>query len=350
MVAVKAHQANAFLKSPDPKLSAMLFFGSDVGLIAERAALLARTLAARDDPPGEIVRLDDSDLDSDPDRLAIELMTMPMFGGRKIVRASAGRRVNAGTLRPLLVDAPPLAGLLIVEAGNLKPDEGLRPLFEKSSSAAAIACYGDEAHDLEAMIRQILDANGMKMTADARDLLVARLGADRALSRGEVEKLVLYAHGKAEIDSDDVEAIVGDASEQSMDRIITAAASGDARRAVAEYTRSVAAGESAQGIILATQRYVHRLHRTRAAIDQGRSLDDALRALRPPLHFRQKDVFAAQLRQWSTPRLDQALVAIAAIAKSARLTSALEDTLAERLLLTVAKLSRDTGSHTTPRR
>lgn len=348
MVAVKAHQANAFLKSPDPRLSAILFFGSDAGLVSERSQLLARALAQREDPAGEVIRLDDADLDNDPDRLTVELMTMPMFGGRKIVRTTASRRINANALRHLL-DGPPIAGVLIVEAGNLKPDEGLRSLFEKSATAAAIACYGDEAQDLEVMVRQVLDAAGIKIAPDARDLLVSRLGADRALSRGEVEKLALYALGKPEIDVDDVEAIVGDASEQSMDRIITAAASGDAARAVGEFTRSVAAGESAQGIILATQRYFHRLHRTRAVMDQGRSLDDALRGLRPPLHFRQKETFAAQLRMWSTPRLDTALSAIATAAKAARLTSALEDTLSERLLLTLAKHARAGGSSATRR-
>jgi DNA polymerase-3 subunit delta len=348
VVAVKAHQANAFLKSPDPKLSAVLFFGSDIGLVSERAMQLARTLAAREEPAGEIVRLDDSDLDNDPDRLTVELMTMPMFGGRKIVRTMASRRVNANALRPLL-EGPPMAGVLIVEAGNLKPDEGLRPLFEKSAAAAAIACYGDEAHDLEGLVREVLAGAGLRISPEARDLLVTRLGADRALSRGEVEKLALYAHGKGEISIDDVEAIVGDASEQSMDRIVAAAASGDAGRAVGEFVRSVAAGESAQGIILATQRYFQRLHRTRAAIDQGRSLDDALRALKPPVHFRQKDALAGHLRTWTTPRLDQALAAIAVAAKSARLTGALEDTLAERLLLTLAKLARG-GARSAARR
>lgn len=340
MVAVKAHQANAFLKSPDPRLSAILFFGSDLGLVSERASSLARAMAQREDPAGEIIRLDDADLDNDPDRLVVELMTMPMFGGRKIVRVAAGRRINANALRPLL-EGPAIAAVLIVEAGNLKPDEGLRPLFEKSAAAAAIACYGDEAQDLEVMVRQILDATGLKIAPDARDLLVSRLGADRALSRGEVEKLALYAHGKTEIDVDDVEAIVRDASEQSMDRIVTAAASGDAARAVGEFIRSLAAGESAQGIIIATQRYFHRLHRTRAAVDQGRTLDDALRGLRPPLHFRQKDTFSAQLRMWSTPRLDTALSTIASAAKAVRLTSALEDTMTERLLLTLAKQARE---------
>lgn len=336
MVAVKAHQAGAFLKSPDPKLQAVLFFGSDAGLVSERSALLARTLAARDE--GEIVRLDDTDLDGDPDRLVVELMTVPMFGGRKILRTTAGRRINAAAVRPLL--ERDLAGVLIVEAGNLKPDEGLRPLFEKSTTAAAIACYGDEARDLEGVISEVLAEAKMKIAPDARDLLVARLGADRALSRGEVEKLALYAHGKAEIDADDVEAIVGDASEQSIDRIVTAAASGNAGRAVSEYTRSMAAGESAQAVIIATQRYFQRLHRTRAAVEQGRSVDDALRALRPPIHFRQKDAFVAQARSWTLAGLDAAILAISATANASRQTGALDDVLAERLLLTLAREAR----------
>lgn len=336
MVAVKAHQAASFLKAPDPKLTAILFFGSDAGLVSERATLLAKALAARDD--GEIVRLDDTDFEGDPTRLDVELMTIPMFGGRKIVRTTSGRRVNAATLKPLL--ASPLVGVLIVEAGNLKPEEGLRPLFEKSPTAAAIACYADETRDLETVISEVLTAARMKISPDARDLLITRLGADRALSRGEVEKLALYAHGKPEIDVDDVEAIVGDASEQSLDRIVNASAAGDAARAVAEYTRSVAAGDNAQAVIIAVQRHFQRLHRVRALVDQGRSLDDALRALRPPMHFRQKDAFAAQVRTWPGKMLDEAISVIAATASAARQTGALDDVLAERLLLTLAKNAR----------
>ena len=53
-----------------------------------------------------------------------------------------------------------------------------------------------------------------------------RLGADRALSRGEVEKLALYAHGRGTVEVDDVEAIVGDASELALDKIPLATAAG----------------------------------------------------------------------------------------------------------------------------
>jgi len=339
MVAVKAHQAETFLKPPGPSYAAILFYGTDAGLVAERAALLARMLAAREEPPGEIIRLDDADLDADADRLAIELQTMPMFGGSKIVRAIAGRRINANALQSV-VGSDSLAATLIVEAGNLRPNDSLRALFEKSAKAAAVACFPDEVHDLEALIRTTLKRHGLAIGPEAREVLLARVGADRALSRGEIEKLALYAAGKSEVEVSDVEAIVGDASELTIDRILTAAASGNAARAVAEFGRAVASGESPQAIIAATQRYFQRLHRIRSDIDQGRSFEDAIRQLRPPVHFKQKDALGLQCRTWTTARLTQALSRVAQAAKAARLSGALEEAVAEELLMGLAAAVR----------
>lgn len=341
MAAIKAHQAQAYLARPDPRHRAVLFFGSDAGLVAERAQVLAKTFAARTDPTGEIIRLDDTDLDSDPGRITVELGTVPMFGGPKIVRAAAGRRINAAALKPLLEDGAGLEGMLIVEGGNLKPDDALRALFEKSAVAAAIACYADAAQDLEGLIREVLKDTGLGIAPDAREALVDRLGADRALSRGEIEKLALYAQGKSEISVEDVDAIVGDVSELALDRITNAAALGEPSRAVAECGRAVSSGEGAQTIIAAAQRHFQRLHRVRAAMDRGGTLDDALRQMRPPLHFKQKDAFAAQCRLWTTDRLTEALRRISTAAKAARLSSALEEPLTERLLLGLAMMARD---------
>ncbi|AHB47471.1 DNA polymerase III subunit delta [Hyphomicrobium nitrativorans NL23] len=340
MVAVKAHQAQAFLSSPDPKIRAVLFFGSDVGLVAERAAAFAKSSAARTDPAGELLRLDDADLDGNPERLIVELGTVPMFGGPKIVRVTAGRRINAAALRPLIDDAA-LEGMLIVEAGNLKPDEALRALFEKAAVAAAVACYADAAQDLEALIRDMVRAAGTSISADARHALVERLGADRALSRGEIEKLLLYVGSAREITLDDVEAVVGDVSELALERITFAAAAGDTSRAVGECGRAVSSGESPQAIIAALQRHFQRLHRVRAAVDSGSTLDDALRRMRPPLHFKQKDAFAAQCRLWTSARLTDALGRISTAAKAARLTSALEEALSERLAIGLAMMARE---------
>lgn len=337
MVAIKAQSAESFLASPDQRWSAVLLFGTDAGLVAERARLLARLLSERDSPAGEIIRLDEADLDRDPDRLAVELQTMPMFGGRKIIRVASGRRVNAPALKPLL-EAGTLAASLIVEAGNLRPDDALRALFEKSAAAAAIGCYPDEARDLAGMIGEILQIAQLTITPEAHQLLTSRLGADRALSRSEVDKLALYAADRGAIDVDDVEAVVGDAAELAMDRLINAVGLGRADQAMAESDRVLAAGESPQAVIAALQRHVLRLHRVRIAMDAGRDLQDILRQMRPQLHFRQRQAFEAQCRRWTAGKLQTAFVAIAAAAKAARLNSALEAALAERLALDLAAI------------
>lgn len=338
MVAIKASQAAQFLKSPPANVGAVLFFGSDPGLVSERSERLAKLLAAREDPPGEVLRLDDNDLDQDPDRLGVELDTRPMFSGRKIIRAAAGRRISATALKPLLEDAPH-EGFLIVEAGNLKPADALRALFEGSAGAAAVACYADDAAAIETLISEVLGQFSMRIAPDAREELVARLGADRALSRAEVEKLALYAMGRTTIELDDVESVVGDAADLALERIPEAAASGDTVRAVTDLGRAIASGESAQAIILITQRYFLKLHRVRADLDNGRTLDEVLRTLRPPLHFKQRDVFSAQARRWSRPALDAAIKRIGETAKAARLSSQLEDTLAERLILALSAMA-----------
>jgi DNA polymerase-3 subunit delta len=338
MVAVKSHQAPAFLKSLDEAMAAILVYGNDAGLVSERARLAAEQLARVSEPPGEIVRIEEADFEQDPDRLAVELKTVAMFGGRRVVRTTAGRKINTQVLTPLLAPGA-IAGALVVEAGNLRTGDALRSAFERGKGAAAIACYADEVRDLDRLLSETLRAESLDISAEARQSLLARLGADRALSRSEIEKLALYARGKGKIDVDDVDAVVGDASELAIDAVLFATAAGDAARALAEFDRTVGAGESPQAIILALLRHFQRLNRIRAALDAGRGFDEAAQALRPPLHFKHKATVEAQCRAWTLAKSLEALSQISAAARAARLNSAIEASLAERLILDLARLA-----------
>jgi DNA polymerase-3 subunit delta len=338
MVAVKTHQADAFLKALNPALCAALLYGPDAGLVSERASTLAKRLVARDG--GELIRLDEADLEQDPDRLVVELQTIAMFGGRRIVRVSAGRKVTADALEELF-DQGRTEGFLIVEAGALRPDDALRSLFERLPCAAAVACFPDEERELRKLIRSQLAAFELDLTPAAEKTLIARLGADRAFSRAEVEKLALFALGKGRIDEEDVAAAVGDAAELALDRVVLQAASGHTRAAVIECDRTIAAGVDPQTIIAALQRHFLRLHRVRSALDSGRALEEVVRQLKPPVHFKHKEAFEAQCRTWTAQRLESALARIAEVAKTARLNYALETTLTERLLLDLGALASE---------
>ena len=123
--------------------------------------------------------------------------------------------------------------VLIVEAGNLRPDSGLRKAFEANKTAAALPCYSD-ARDLEQMIQSELADAGLNIDRETRDYLMTRLGADQALSRSEVVKLALYAKGAGTVSHADVEAIVGDEAETALENFVYATSGGDARAALSE--------------------------------------------------------------------------------------------------------------------
>ncbi len=329
MVAHKASAVPRFLKSPDPNCRAVLLYGPDAGLVSERAAALTGTLARRQGADAEVIRLDDRDFAEDPARLDVELRTQPMFASAKVVRVTAGSRLDVPSLKALL--AEPSDNALIVEAGNLRPDSGLRKLFEKLPDAAALPCYADE-RDLAAVIDAELAEAGLAIDRETKTYLMSRLGADQAMSRTEVAKLALYAQGGGRITHDDIAAVVGDAAEIALENFVYAASGGEAKDALRELQRLAAAGTDRAAALSALARHFTRLHQV--ASREG-NLDEAVRTLRPPLHYKRRGAFAAHCRRWGANRLASALPLIQETIRRSRRSPDLDSAFAERLLLTL---------------
>ncbi|MFD0985777.1 DNA polymerase III subunit delta [Methyloligella solikamskensis] len=329
MVAVKSSGVSRFLKSPDPACRAVLVYGPDTGLVSERAAALQKRFAEGAEE-AEVVRLDDRDFAEMDGRLSVELGTMPMFADRKVVRVAAGARLNPDELKAALAEPPETA--LIVEGGNLKPDSALRKLFEKLPHAAALPCYAEEKN-LGALIDEAFAAAKMNIDRETRTYLMNRLGADQALSRSEIDKLILYAAGKDRVGPDDIDAVVGDSAEVAVENFVYLVSGGDSRGALRQLGRLAGAGTPPQVALAALGRHFMKLHMVAAAEAANGSADAALRKIRPPIHFKRRDAFLRDSRHWGSHRLQAALPRIQDAVMKARLSPALEQAHAERLVL-----------------
>ena len=332
MVAYKSSAVASFVKSPASECRAVLVYGPDAGLVAERASAIAQVFAARRRGQTEIVRLDDRDLAEDPARLEVELRTAPMFAAQSVVRVSAGAKLDVPSLKALL--ATDFDNPLLIEAGNLRPDSGLRKLFESHKSAAALPCYGDE-RALSGLIDAELAEAGLSIDRDARDYLMTRLGADQALSRSEVVKLALYAQGAKNISHDDIDAIVGDAAETALENFVYAVSNGDPPAALSELQRLAAAGTDRASALAALGRHFTQLHRVASAPAQGGSIEDAVKSLKPRPHFKREPLFLAHCKRWGASRLAHTLPLIQEAIKRSRRSPDLEGAFAERLVLTL---------------
>ncbi len=335
MVAIKAAQTPRLLANPDAAYRAFLLYGPEAGLVSDRAATLVSLLAERFEPKAEIIRLDERDLAEDPDRLAIEVQTVSMFASQKVVRIKTGPRLNVDMLSDLIgvgSDA-----LLVVEAGNLRPTAKLRKVFEASGEAAACACYSDVARDIGPLIDQTFERCGCSVTADARTMLLALVGTDPALARSEVEKVALYAGDGAVVSAQDVETIVVDGAELALDALAQAAADKSSKRALREFDRLTAAGQSPQAGLAALARHFERLHRLIVDINTGTQPARAIAAIRPPVGYSQRDALLRQVRKWSGGDVRQGIIALQSAIAQSRRRPILERQITERALLDLCR-------------
>jgi DNA polymerase-3 subunit delta len=332
MVAYKAAAVGNFLKSPKPDCRAVLVYGPDAGLVAERVTLLGQVFGRRAKGETEIVWLGERDLADDPARLEVELNTKPMFAAQSVVRLTVWPKFDASGLKALL--ATEFANPLIVEAGNLRPDSALRKMFDAHKTAAALPCYSDE-RSLAGLIAAELNEAGLSIDRETRDYLMTRLGADQSLSRSEVVKLAIYAQGEGRVTHDAIEAIVGDAAETALENFVYATSGGDARAALAELQRLSAAGTDRAAALSALGRHFAQLHRVASNASAAGSFNESLRALRPRPHFKREDAFIAHCKRWGANRLAQALPLIQEATRRSRRSPDLEAAFAERLVLTL---------------
>jgi DNA polymerase III subunit delta len=336
---IKAFQAERYLKSVPRDVVAVLLYGTDPGLVSERATLLAKAIANDPKNPGEILRIGDSDLADDPDRLAVELRTMPMFGGRNVVRLQAENRLRPELIADL-ISGGTLEGFLIVEAGNLKGDSKVRSLFAAAPHAAAIACSLDDGDALAGLLDQMLASHKARITPEARELLLASLGADRTLSRSEIDKLLIYVGPGQEITDADVAAIVGDAADLNVDEVVASAFAGTFDKTLHLVDRALASGEGPQTILLALQRHLIRLAQLSAALAANKPLDVAMKSLRPPAFGTARDQLAQQARGWQPANVTRALDLVQTAIAATRQTGAPDRELTERLLIDIGILVR----------
>ncbi|MBV8122043.1 MAG: DNA polymerase III subunit delta [Alphaproteobacteria bacterium] len=328
----------AFLKGPDPAIGAVLLYGSDAGLVRERADILARSVCSDLADPFRVADLGSAALAADPARLADEAAQWSLTGGRRVVRV---RGAGDGVTRifvGFLADLPGEA-LVVVEAAELSAGSSLRRTFEESPRAVAIGCYPDAPRDRAAVIQQTLLAHRVTASRDATLYLIDHLGEDRLLTRSELDKLALYAGDGGRVELDDAILSVSDSAALELDDAVMAAAEGEAGRLERVLARVLQEGESPVTIIRAVLRYLHRLHALSLRVGRGTSIEDAIRSARPPIFFKHQEGVRRQLALWREPRLRTAMAHLAAAEVQMKTTGLPAETLCREALLTVAQLA-----------
>jgi DNA polymerase-3 subunit delta len=339
MTAIKPAGLDSFLRKPDPAVGALLIYGDEPDAVRELASRAVKKVAGSLDDPFSVMTLAEQDLASDPARLADEVQSISMFGGRKAIWVKGAGEAFLKAVLPVL-EGRASGNLVVAEAATLAKSSQLRAVFEKSPNALVVPLYEAEPGEVAQMVEQILAQDNLRIGPDALTRFMALAGTGRGLVRREAEKLALYCLGNERVSLEDVEAVCGNDTGATVDELADSVFGGDVEEADRLFHDLVRGGQDAGRLLGIVHQQALRLQDFRVAIDRGAQAEQLLKQARPPVFFKRQRAVQAQLRAWSLSDLVTAGGTLNANVLAARRNAALAEAIAGRCLLSLARKAR----------
>jgi DNA polymerase III subunit delta len=323
-----------FSKKPDSGVKAVLLYGPDAGLVATRSRDMLAAVVDDLSDPFRTVQFTFKDIADDPARLADEINSMSLLGGRRFIRVMDAPAAMPGAVGEAIISGK-TDTLVVIEAGELAPTSTLRQFFEKEPAVVALPCYKDDIGTVRRVAEQALRAGGYACDGDAMIYLANSFAGDRLVVASEVEKLMTYMGDNKKITLADVRQCIGDNVESSLDDLCLAVASRDLVKIEKNLNRILSEGMGAIAPIRSIMRYFFRLQQVRSAMENGTNEQQAIATLRPPIFFKQVDIFKGHLRIWNNKAIDNMLDALLGLEVECKKTGSPAELLLSRFLCVV---------------
>lgn len=333
-------QIEPFIKSPDPKARVILIYGPDNGLMRERAKTIGQTIVPDLNDPFNAITITSDQLNEDPARLSDEAKAFSMMGGARLIRIEGGADKITPTIKEYL-EEPSDENLVIIEAGELTTRSSLRKLCELSKKSAALPCYVEDERGVSQVIRQSMTEDNLTIDNDALNWLAANIVGDRGRVRGEINKLITYIGtaeqgGHKKVSLNDVQACCGESGTGSIEKLIYAVASSQPSNAMESYNQLIQEGIPAIVMLRGLQNHFKKLHFAHAQMDDGKSMEQAIKSLQPPIFFKFEQAFKGQVNRWSVLKINRVLTRLNDLEAQTKRTGTPVDTLCAQAILSIS--------------
>jgi len=312
-------------------LRLLLLHGYDPSASMDHATRICRGLVETDNPAG-LERLTGDQIAADPQALVAAAGSMSMFGGQTIIRVDNVTDKAAPALA-LLLDGPAGNPVIAVAEGLKKSS----PLLALAGQTGVLAIESKEARpgDLSAFASEF----GLTLDREAAAALFEACTGERSLLRRELEKMALYLDASPDapkrLDGATVAAVGAGIEPFDQNALISAVLAGRSEAAAA----MVAGLPDGLGIMVlrVLGGRLAALAEMRAAMDKGARPETVIDAARPPVFWKEKPVFVAALRRFSTAALATALSDVLAAEQAVKSSGSLGELEVHALVLRLAR-------------
>ena len=229
--------------------------------------------------------------------------------------------------------------LVIIKSDNLDKRSKIRNFFEKHKKHAAIPCYEDDIRSTMNLLTNFQADNQIKFDRDVKDYLLQNLSSDRLISKNELEKILLIIGNEKnqEIELGDIQKVLNDGSSISINIINEHVMYGKVNQVSKILYKKFDEGTNAVAIIRSLLNYLVRVNKTQIELKKTSNFDEAIKQLRPPVFWKDKDGFRNHCSIWPTKDILHYIEILLEAEYLCKTQSSLNNEICEKYILSVAK-------------
>ena len=275
--------------------SPILIYGPNEGLVRDNFLKLKEIFNQNN---AEEISFTGKLINDQPEALIDEIQTVSMFNDQKIIIIEQPIDKNIELFEEAFTALPDHT-LIIILASNLTKTSKIRKFFENSEQYFSCANYEDDFRSNSQQIQNLEKSINKTLNRDIKNYLNQNLSSDRMISKNEIEKIILlYAENDQIPELENIKLIFNDNPDLGLNKISQLAFSGQPKKVSINLNKIFAEGVSPVAIIRVMLNYVLRIQTTQIALKKTNDFDSAIKSLKPPVFWKDKDNFKLHCKKW----------------------------------------------------
>ena len=273
----------------------ILLYGPNQGLIRENIIKIRNIFKLRDT---EEITFTGKTVHEHPESLIDHVQMISMFNNEKIIFIENPIDQNIDLFQNIFEDLPDKI-LIIVITNNLKKTSKIRKFFEDSNQYISCANYEDDLKINSQQINELEKSINKVFDKDTKNYLNQNLSSDRMISKNEIEKItLLFSNTNEEPKLEKIQSVFNDNADLGLNKISQLVFSGNPNGVSIFLNKIFDEGINSVAIIRTILTYVQRIETTQIALKKTDDFDMAIRGLKPPVFWKDKDLFKLHCKKW----------------------------------------------------
>ena len=329
---IKAYELKSLVEKK--KYYAYLVYGQNKGLVREKSQTIIDTYK---DDQTEIIKFENDQLISEPEKLSNEFNTFSLIAEKKIIHV-LNTKDNLTETITNTINIQDSTNLIIFETSELTPRSKLRKFFEKEKNLGILACYFDTERDVQDLIETAFKKEGISISRDISLLITKRLGNERHIIKSELEKIILYLKDKKEFKAEDILKCLSQNEDFGFDDLNYNLCDGNVVKLDKIINQLYLEGINPIALLRSAGKHFQKILFVNQKIDSGMNLNESLSQLKPPIFFLYINKFKNQVKKWRTILCYKAIERIMETEELCKLNSKISKIICWRTLSNIASI------------